>query len=109
MTPDTRLLDSVPAVRLPAGIMIKGVRVTVEMMPEHRARLLELATARSERGISVVVADAIELCLKVQGNRVAAIRNAVKLKGSVGEKDATELRARTRAIRDDRAGSTRSE
>ena len=75
------------------------MRTTIEMKPEHRARLLELAASRGEKGFSSVVAEAVELYLQVQGGREDAIRTALALKGSMKEMDATELRTRTRAIR----------
>jgi len=77
------------------------MRTTIEMKPEHRARLLELAATRGEKGFSSVVAEAVELYLEVQGCREGAIRNALALKGSMKETDAAELRTRTRAIRAD--------
>src|ERR1035437_6874271 len=43
-----------------------SVRTTIEMKPEHRARILELAANRGEKGFSTVVADALELYLEAQ-------------------------------------------
>ena len=71
------------------------------MKPEHRARLLELAASRGEKGFSGVVAEAVELYLEAQGGFEQAIRNALALKGCLKESDAEELRARTVALRAD--------
>jgi hypothetical protein len=42
------------------------MRTTIEMKPEHRARILELAEQRGEKGFSTVVAEALELYLETQ-------------------------------------------
>ena len=71
------------------------------MKPEHRARVLELAAHRGEKGFSSVVAEALELYLSVQGDRAKAIRSALSLKGSLKETEAAELLKETRKIRVD--------
>jgi hypothetical protein len=77
----------------------ESMRTTIEIKPEHRARILELAAARGEKGFSSVVAEALELYLKAQNDRKKAIRNALALKGSMGDKEAADLLERTRKIR----------
>jgi hypothetical protein len=69
------------------------------MKPEHRARLLELAAARGEKGFSTVVAEALELYLEAQRNRTTAIRGALALKGSISEAEAASLSSETRRVR----------
>ncbi len=69
------------------------------MKPEHRARILELAANRGEKGFSLVVADALELYLKAQNDRKSAIQTALALKGSMREVDAADLLARTQSVR----------
>ena len=39
------------------------MRTTIELKPEHRAALLELAARRGEKGFSSLIADAIEAYL----------------------------------------------
>ena len=75
------------------------MRTTIEMKPEHRARILELAANRGEKGFSTVVAEALELYLEAQSGRTNAIRTALALKGSMTETDAAGLLTRTRRIR----------
>jgi predicted transcriptional regulator len=75
------------------------MRTTIEMKPEHRARVLELAATRGEKGFSAVIADALEFYLQAQRDRTRAIQKALALKGSMGEKEAARLRAETRRIR----------
>jgi len=77
------------------------MRTTIEMKPEHRARILELAANRGEKGFSTVVAEALELYLETQSGRADAIRSALALKGSMKEAEAAALSARTRKIRAD--------
>ena len=76
-----------------------SVRTTIEMKPEHRARILELAANRGEKGFSTVVAEALELYLEAQNGRTDAIRRALALKGSMSETEAAGLTTRTRRIR----------
>jgi hypothetical protein len=70
------------------------------MRPEHRARLLELAATRGEKGFSAVVTEALEFFLEAQNSRTNAIRSALSLKGSMGEAEAAALMANTRKIRE---------
>lgn len=75
------------------------VRTTIEMKPEHRTRILELAANRGEKGFSGVIAEALEFYLHAQKSRAKAIRNALAAKGSISDKEAAGLLARTRKIR----------
>ena len=75
------------------------MRTTIEMRPEHRARLLELAANRGEKGFSSVVAEALDLYLDARNGRTKAIRSALALKGSMKEKEAAGLSTRTGGIR----------
>jgi predicted transcriptional regulator len=79
----------------------KAMRTTIEMKPEHRARVMELAASRGDKGFSTVVAEALELYLQTQGGRTDAIRNALSLKGSIRGTVAAGLSTRTRKIRAD--------
>jgi predicted transcriptional regulator len=75
------------------------MRTTIEMKPEHRARILELAANRGEKGFSTVVAEALEVYLEAQSSRTNAIQSALALKGSMREPEAADLLTRTRTIR----------
>jgi hypothetical protein len=75
------------------------MRTTIEMKPEHRAQILELAANRGEKGFSSVVAEALELYLKTHRDRTAAIQSALALKGSMREAEADDLLTRTQKIR----------
>jgi hypothetical protein len=69
------------------------------MKPEHRARILELAANRGEKGFSAVVAETLDRYLEAQGGRTNAIRSALALKGSIREAEAAGLLSRTQGIR----------
>ena len=75
------------------------MRTTIEMKPEHRARVHELAASRGEKGFSAVVAEALELYLDAQRGRSDAIRAALSLKGSINKTEASDLLAETRRAR----------
>jgi hypothetical protein len=75
------------------------MRTTIEMKPEHRARILELAANRGEKGFSAVVAEALELYLEIGNGRTNAIASALTLKGSMREAEAAGLLTRTLSIR----------
>ena len=75
------------------------MRTTIEMKPEHRARILELAATRGEKGFSNVVAEALELYLEAQLKRTDAVQSALALTGSLSETEAAGLSTRTQKIR----------
>lgn len=77
----------------------ENVRTTIEIKPEHRARLLELAATRGEKGFSSVVNEALELYLRSESGRAEALRKALVLRGSFSDSDARSLRDETRKIR----------
>lgn len=80
-------------------VIMGYMRTTVEIKPEHRARILELAAERGEKGFSSVLAEALDLYLKTQRDRKNAIQNALALRGSMREAEAVDLTARTESIR----------
>ena len=76
----------------------RSMRTTIEMKPEHRARILELAASRGEKGFSIVVGEALEVYLEAQSGRANAIESALALKGSMREREAVGLLTRTQGI-----------
>ncbi len=72
----------------------------IEINPEHRAKLVELAARRGEKGFSSVIGEAIEAYLL--NNKTKNVSTlAHQLRGSLSDKDADELRRETTAIRAD--------
>jgi hypothetical protein len=76
------------------------VRTTIELKPEHRAKLLELAARRGEKGFSSVIGDAIEAHLQRSLENDEARRRARLLRGALSRKDADALRLTATALRD---------
>ena len=75
------------------------MRTTIELKPEHRAKLLELAAQRGEKGFSSVIADAIESHLQHAVESDRALERALLLRGRLSRKDADALRRTTTALR----------
>jgi len=76
------------------------VRTTVDISPEQRARLMELAARRGEKGFSKLVQQALDAYLKSQAGEEDKRRRALMLKGALDAREAERLRAATREIRD---------
>jgi hypothetical protein len=75
------------------------MRTTVEIKPEHRARLLELAARRGAKGFSQPVAEALVAFLQAEADRDAQRKRAVLLNGALSGRDAEALRETTAALR----------
>ena len=77
------------------------VRTTIEIKPGHRARLLEVAARRGEKGFSSVIAEALESYLGGMAEKERLRGRALRLRGKMGKAEAEQLRrdtARLRAI-----------
>jgi hypothetical protein len=75
------------------------MRTTIEIKPEHRARLLDLAARRGEKGFSSVIAEALDSYLE-RGARKERVRSrALRLRGTLPKQEARRLRRETRALR----------
>jgi predicted transcriptional regulator len=75
------------------------MRTTIELAPEHRAKLLALAARRGSKGFSAIVAEALEAYLRAEADREAQRRRAGLLKGALAGGEADDLRRTTAAIR----------
>ena len=75
------------------------MRTTVEIADEHRARLVELAARRKEKGFSRIVSEAIEQYLEALDRAEADRRKALKLRGSLSPEQAERLETETTRIR----------
>lgn len=76
------------------------MRTTVELPDEIRARLLELAARRGERGFSGIVEEALERYLAEEERRRGLAEAARAVLGSLEEEDADALLASVRRLRD---------
>ena len=76
------------------------MRTTIEIKDEHRAKLLEIAAQRGEKGFSKVVEEALEVFIQTQIKNDELRRRALRLRGAINQKEAKELRERTQALRE---------
>lgn len=75
------------------------MRTTVEIADEQRARLLELAARRGEKGFSRLVQEALDLYLAEVDSREDRVREALAVLGTLDDASAEELRESVRRIR----------
>jgi len=75
------------------------VRTTIELRNDQRARLLELAAQRGEKGFSAVIREAVDHYLKEVEVRDRAVDQAVAALGSFQEEEADSLRERVAEAR----------
>lgn len=78
---------------------IPGMRTTIELPNSLRARLLEMAARRGEKGFSNLVREAVEVYLAGQQVRETARRRAAETLGAMSEDDANRLEASIERLR----------
>lgn len=76
------------------------MRTTIEITHEQRARLMEMAARKGEKGFSKLVQEAIDAYLKSHDGREDKRRRALMLKGALDAREADGLRTTTRGIRE---------
>ena len=76
------------------------MRTTIELKDEQRARLLELAARRGEKGFSSVIAEAIEAHLRRIDASEDARAQAKRARGSLSRKDTDQLRRTASELRE---------
>jgi hypothetical protein len=81
----------------PASLSVDPLmRTTIEMKPEHRAKLLELAAHRGAKGSR---SEALEAYLRAEADREAQRKRAVLLKGTMPSQEAKSLRDAAETLR----------
>ena len=75
------------------------MRTTIELKPEHRARLREIALRRKLRGVSLVIAEALEAYFDRFDRPKQGRRAALQLMGSISAEEARHLRETVRTLR----------
>ena len=75
------------------------MRTTVEITDEQRARLLELAARRGEKGFSKLVQEALERFIDEIEENDRRVRDAISVLGKLDERTARELEATTQHLR----------
>jgi predicted transcriptional regulator len=76
------------------------MRTTIEMNAEHRARLMEMAARRGEKGFSNLVAEAIEDFLDREKERTERRRRVLQMRGTLSSKEADRLRQHVAGLRE---------
>jgi len=79
---------------------VLDMRTTVDITPEQRARLMELAARRGEKGVSELVQQALDAYLRSQAGEEEKRRRSLMLKGAPDSREAERLRAATCQIRE---------
>ncbi len=77
------------------------MRITVELKPEHRSRLLAIAGTRGDKGFSDVLREALDAYLDAQTESEHRRRMALTLQGSLKAREAKKLRQQAAALRKD--------
>ena len=75
------------------------MRTTVEISDTHRAKLLELAAERGEKGFSRLVGEALEQFLDAEATRMARVHAALSAIGSLTDAQADRLRDEAARLR----------
>ena len=70
------------------------------MKPDHRSTLLALAARRGQKGFSGILAEAIEEYLIGEKERARSRKELLSLAGSLGPREARDLRRITRELRE---------
>jgi 3-dehydroquinate synthetase len=76
-----------------------SMRTTVEITEEQRAELLKMAAVRGYKGFSQVVQEALNEYISRQSERQNLIKEALKLKGVLSEKDSNDLDKSRKLVR----------
>ena len=75
------------------------MRTTIEIPNEQRARLLQLAGKRGEKGYSKLVQEALEKYLDEWDRRQKRIRDALSVLGKLDDASAREMERTVRELR----------
>ena len=78
---------------------IFGMRTTVELSDKVRAKLLELAARRGDRGFSALVEEAVERYVADEERRRQLTESARSVIGAMGDEDARALEESVRRLR----------
>lgn len=78
----------------------KYMRTTIEIRPEHRAKLLELAARRGEKGFSSLVDEALQAYLETDLETERVRRRALRARGTLSPKEAQRMRRTSAALRE---------
>lgn len=75
------------------------MRTTIELADETRAKLLEMAARRGEKGFSAIVQEALDEYFRSEEDRRARIDRALAALGSLEPREADRLEEEVRELR----------
>ena len=75
------------------------MRTTIELDDEQRAKLLEVAARRGQKGFSAVVREALAQYFEAEEGRKEAVRLALRAIGSMPDEEAERLGREVRELR----------
>lgn len=75
------------------------MRTTVELTNEQRARLLQIAAERGEKGFSRLVQEAVDRYLEEESSRRDRVRAAIAVLGTLDDEAADRMAAHARDLR----------
>jgi len=78
---------------------LAGMRTTIEMTDEQRAKLLHLAATRGLKGFSKLVQEAIDLYLEGRAGRESEVQAARAARGVLKGSEADHLAEVSRQVR----------
>jgi len=76
------------------------MRTTIEIRHEQRARLLEIAARRGQKGFSGLVQEAIDRYLEEEDRRDQTVAESIRALGSLEPEAADRMRKATRTLRE---------
>ena len=79
---------------------VNAMRTTIDIDDEQRARLLELAARRGEKGFSRIIREALDLYLRETLENNVKRRAALDLQGALSAGEAKRLEAAVARIRE---------
>jgi hypothetical protein len=77
-----------------------GMKTTVEITSEQRAKLMALAASRKEKGLSRLVQEALDEYLDSRLENALKVERALQLKGVLDTDDAAEFEKNCQALRE---------
>lgn len=75
------------------------MRTTIELSDEQRARLLEAAARRGEKGFSTIVQEALTQYFEAEAERKGAVQRALGVIGKLPDAEADRLDREVRKLR----------
>jgi predicted transcriptional regulator len=75
------------------------MRTTVEITDEQRAKLLQEAARRGEKGFSAIIQEALEHYFEAESDREARVERARQAVGRLSAADADRIEKEVRSLR----------